>query len=102
MIDAACPGVNNVAIYDTKYGSINGAMCCLMSNIYYITNLVFLVLTALAVIMIIVAGFFMVTAAGKPEQFGKGRQLAIYAIIGILVALLARLVPGLAKFILAT
>lgn len=73
---------------------------CLLGTIYGITNWIFVILMGVAVIFIIVGGFFMVTAAGNPEQFGKGRQLVIYAIIGMIVALAAKYIPSIARFII--
>ena len=102
-----CPADGQVANFQTSYtagntatpGKISGATCCLMSAISNITNWIFLIFMGVAVIMVIIGGFFMVTSAGNPEQFGKGRTLVIYALIGVIIALLAKFVPGIAKFI---
>ncbi len=95
-----CPAEGSPADYNTKFGNMTGAMCCLMSTIYNITNWIFMILMAVAVVMVIIGGFFMVTAAGNPEGFTKGRMLVIYALIGVVVALLAKFIPGIAKFII--
>jgi len=103
-----CPADGSVADFQTSYtagsaatpGKISGATCCLMSAIKNITNWIFLIFMGVAVIMVIIGGFFMVTAAGNPAQFGQGRQLIIYALIGVIVALSAKFVPGIAKFII--
>lgn len=91
---------NNTVTYDQNLtNGVTGSVCCLMSTIVRLTNWIFLILMAVAVIFVIIGGFFMITAAGNPEQFSKGRQFVIYALIGIVVALLAKFVPGIAKFI---
>jgi len=43
----------------------------------------------LCAIMIIVGGFQMVTAAGDPEKFSKGRKTILYAVAGFAVILVA-------------
>jgi hypothetical protein len=62
----------------------------------------FLILVAVPLcgIMVIVGGFQMITAAGKPEQFSTGRKTLIYAAIGFVVVLLATSIVPLLKSIL--
>lgn len=55
-----------------------------------IADWLFRFLLIAAVIMIVVAGFLFVTAGGKPEQITKARNIIIYALIGVVVAVLAR------------
>lgn len=55
-----------------------------------IVNWLFTILVAFAVIIIVVAGYYFVTAAGNPEQITKARNFILYALIGVLVGLLAR------------
>jgi len=47
-----------------------------------------------AVLILIYGGFNMITAAGDPEKFGKGRQMIIYAIIGIVIIVISWTVVG--------
>ncbi len=55
-----------------------------------ITNLVFGILLAVAVLAIIYAGFLFITAGGVSEKVTTARTTLLYAIVGIVVALLAR------------
>ena len=55
-----------------------------------IGNWIFAVLLAIAGIMLILAGFFWVTAGGDPASVLKARQMLTNAIIGVVVALLAK------------
>ena len=50
----------------------------------------------LTTIMVLVGAFQMMTAAGDPEKFSKGRKTLIYAAIGFGVAFLA---GGVAKIL---
>jgi len=61
-----------------------------------IIDIVFTVLISVAVLFLIIAGFYFVTASGNPEQLGKARNMVMWAIVGVVVALLAR---GIVTFI---
>ncbi len=61
-----------------------------MKTLSSVLNWLFTILIAFAGIMIVVAAFYFVTASGNPETVAKARQFIIYALIGVLVALLAR------------
>ena len=55
-----------------------------------ITNFVFLISITLAPLMIILAGFYYVTANGDPEKVKKANNILLYTAIGIAVILLSR------------
>ena len=61
-----------------------------MAVLNRITNWLFTILVAVAGIAIVIAGYYFVTAAGNPEQITKARNFIYYALIGVVVALLAR------------
>lgn len=61
-----------------------------MATLDNVLNWLFTILIAFAGIMIVIAAFYFVTASGNPETVAKARQFVIYALIGVLVALLAR------------
>ncbi len=42
---------------------------------------------ALAVLMLVVAGIFFVLAGANPENVNKAKQIALYAVIGLAIAL---------------
>lgn len=64
-----------------------------------ITDWLFGILIVVAVIFLILAAFNFITAGGDPEKVGTARQQVIYAIIGLIVAILAR---GLVNWICDT
>jgi type IV secretory pathway VirB2 component (pilin) len=64
-----------------------------------IVDVVFGVLIAVAVLMIIIAGFMFVTASGNDEQVKKARNMLLYAVVGVIVALLAK---GIVEFLKTT
>ena len=61
----------------------------LTSMINLIINVVLGVLGIVAVIVIIVGGFTYMTSNGDPAKTTKGRNIILYGIIGLVVALLA-------------
>jgi len=66
-----------------------------------ITNWIFFIFFALAVIFVVFAAFNFLTAAGDPDKAKSARNQLTYAIIAIAVALIARVVPVLVRAILA-
>ncbi len=72
----------------------------IMGAIDNITDWLFYILTAIAIIFIIIAAFLFVTAAGSTEQIAKARNMVLYAIIGLVVALLARGIVALIEKVL--
>lgn len=54
----------------------------------------------LAAIMVLVGGFQMITAAGNPEQFSKGKKTLLYAAIGLVVVLAANGIESLIRDVL--
>jgi hypothetical protein len=75
---AACSGNGK----DTISGS-NGV-------ILRAANLLSIIAGVAAVIMIMIGGFMMITGAGDSSRIGTGRKTIIYAIVGIIVIVLAR------------
>ena len=54
-----------------------------------ISNTVLLLVGVVAVLFLIIGGFQYISSAGNPENVGKAKQTILYAIIGIVVTLLA-------------
>jgi len=81
-------------------GESSEAICCMLNTIYTVTNWIFYILTLVAVLMIIYGGFVYITAAGDPAKATSAKGILTFAIIGLAIALLAKLIPSLVKFIL--
>lgn len=56
--------------------------------IYSITNFIFNIAMALVPIMIIIAGFYFITAAGDPEKIKTARKIILWTFVGLLIILL--------------
>jgi len=55
-----------------------------------VTNWAFAILMTLAVLMLIISGIMFVTARGDENQLKQAKSILTFAIIGVVVALLAR------------
>ena len=74
----------------------SGGQCLSTLLTNFIGFLFYYVATPLCAIMVMVGAFQMMTSAGDPEKFGKGKQTLAYAAIGFVVALAA---GGVTSFI---
>ncbi len=63
-----------------------------------ITNAILAVIATVAVLFLIIGGFQYITSAGNPDALEKAKNTILYAIIGILAALLAY---AIVKFIIS-
>lgn len=68
--------------------------CALISNIKFIVDFLFWGFLLISIAFFLWGGLKMMTAAGEPEEFEKGRNLVMYAAVGVLVAFAARLLPA--------
>jgi hypothetical protein len=62
-------------------------------------NVVWVVVAALAVVMIIAAGVTLMTAGGSPDKVATGRQMIIWALVGLAIAILGFSVQTILGFI---
>jgi hypothetical protein len=70
-------------------------MCCFIQTVNNITDWVFYVMTAIAVLLFVYGGITYMIALGDPEKASKGGRIIIYAIIGLIIALVAKIVPNI-------
>ncbi len=67
-----------------------------MTVLNRIVNWVFSIFLVVAVLFIIIAAFYFVTAQGKPEQINQAKNFLLWAVIGVVVAVASR---GLVQWI---
>ena len=82
------------AITDTteKWGLV-----CAINTANIVVNWVFLFFVVLAVLLTLFGAFDLLTAAGNSEKVTSGRNKIMYAAIGLIVGLFARVIPSLIK-----
>ena len=76
------------------------AMICLISTLNGITNWIFVLMLILAVLLIVIAGAMYMSAGGDPKRTEKGKNFIYFAIIGLVIALIARFIPPVVRFFL--
>ena len=78
-------------------GDPNWGMICLLDAVYSVTDWIFYSLLALVTVFTVWGGFMIVMAGGDSEKVNKGRDLVIYATVGLIVAFLSRVIPSIAE-----
>ncbi|MFH1894510.1 MAG: hypothetical protein ABH813_01240 [Patescibacteria group bacterium] len=94
-----CPAKGSPCVFDNTTGFTCGS-CCTMDTIYTVTDWIFLGVVSIAMIMIFIGAFNIITAGGSPEKVTTGRSYIIFAAVGIIIALIAKLIPVIAKNII--
>ncbi len=89
-----CPASGDCPFDSTTYDC---PTCCLLDALYTVTDWIFAALIALAGIFIIWGGVLIVMSGGAPEKVTAGRQNIVWAIIAIMIALLAKAIPVIVK-----
>jgi len=70
---------------------VTTSLCCGPNTIVdNITNWLFAILIAIAVISLIIAAIYFVTAQGDEAKIKTARQFVIYAIVGVVVGIIAK------------
>ena len=72
-------------------------MCCLLDAVYTVTDWIFFGLVSIVGVLVVYGGFTITTAGGNPENVKKGKDLIMYAMVGMAVALLSKAVPSIVK-----
>lgn len=85
----------NIDVSTADWGGV-----CTMDTVYTITDFVFWLFFAVAIIFGIIAGFMFMSAGGNPQQLDKAKSMFTYLVIGIVVAVAVRLIPSLARAII--
>jgi len=93
-MSGSCPFENAAGVTSTC-----GA-CCVLDTIYTVTDWIFYIVFAIAIIFIILGALTIVTAGGSPEKVTTGRNYILYAVIGVIIALAAKGIPAIARAIL--
>ncbi len=108
-VDHCTIQVEAVALYGTTYniGQVvnealtpNWGLVCALNTLHIVVNWVFLALIALVILIVLLGAYNLMTAAGDTTKVKKGRDLIMYAAIGLLVALLAKAFPSLLNIFL--
>ena len=75
----------------------DNALICTYGLIKFVTNLLFVVVLIIATLFIALAAFYFLTAGAKPDKVKKARDFLIWAIVGLVVASIAKVVPAIVR-----
>jgi len=74
-------------------------MVCILNTLNSIIDWTFTILVIMAVFFTILGAATIIFAGGKAENVDKGKNFILYAAIGLVVAFLARALPGIVRSI---
>ncbi|MGC9031358.1 MAG: hypothetical protein ACP5H7_01130 [Minisyncoccia bacterium] len=95
----SCENYNGSVGCYCENSSTSWGLFCLIDSIQYTTNWIFYILTIIVVVMAIWGAATIITSAGNPDSMTKGKQILTYALIGLVLALVAKLLPSIVQFI---
>ncbi|MFY9457578.1 MAG: hypothetical protein WAP23_01450 [Candidatus Spechtbacterales bacterium] len=93
---AAIQDVNALRAIENKWGLI-----CLVNSINSVAGWIFFILISISFVFILVAGFMWATSGTNSENQKKAGQMIAAALVGIVIALLSRIIPGVVMGILS-
>ena len=70
---------------------------CTINAINIVVDIIFFILLAISVLMGILGAIQLVTAAGDPSKISTGRNYIMYAVIGLVIGMIVRVIPSLAR-----
>jgi len=74
--------------------------CTLDDFIFAIITFIFWIATAIAPLLIIIAGFYFITSAGNPSQVQTAKRIILYTLVGYAIILLSNGLVSVIKEIL--
>ena len=77
-----------------------GGLICTYAMIKAVTNWIFIAVLAVSVLMLAWASFLFVTGGSSQDKQKQARQIILFSVIGLMVALLARVVPSIVRGII--
>jgi hypothetical protein len=75
------------------------AICCFFDTVYNVVDWVFTIFLVVAVLLGLTGAYNILTSAGSAEKVSAGRNYIVYAIVGVVVAFIARAIPYIIKLI---
>jgi hypothetical protein len=91
LSQAACDACNGIGVAGGDCNSDSGGQQ--ISNVIQtVIRILSAVVGAVAVIMIVVAGFKYMTAAGEASKIASAKSTLIYAIIGLIIVAMAQII----------
>ncbi len=74
-------------------------LICMVGTIHYVINWIFYLLLIAVMVMVLYGAFIFLTSSGDPTKTSKATKTITFAVIGMIIALLARAVPAAVIYI---
>jgi hypothetical protein len=74
-------------------------LICLIATVHYVTNWIFYLIMIIVMVMVLYGAFIFLTSSGDPTKTARATKTITFAVIGLIVALLARAVPSAVRYI---
>ena len=78
----------------------NNALLCTFGLVKWASNILFVSLGIVALVFLALGALFFITAGQNPARAQSARKYIIYAVLGLIVAALARVIPVVVRGIL--
>lgn len=75
------------------------SLICMIGSLYHTLNWFFYILIMAVGLMVLYGAFLLLTSAGNPERVDKGKKVIIFAIIGLVVGLMVRVIPSIVIYL---
>ena len=85
---------STVSAYSDQWG-----MICIVSMITSVTNWVFYLMMVAVVIVFVIAGAMFMMAGGNTEKTKSAKFMMILGIVGLVIALVAKLIPSVVRLV---
>lgn len=82
-----CNGASGAVCNDIDKGGTDASKTAAAGAISTIIDVLIYVMAAVSVIVIVIGGFQMLVSQGEAEKIKRSRQMIVYALIGLVVAL---------------
>lgn len=77
------------------------AAYCTVDSITTISDWIFWIVLVVSGIVIVASGAMFMTAAGDPEKTTKARKILTFGVVGLIVAILAKFIPAIARYFIS-
>jgi len=81
-----------------QYPSRHWGAYCTIDSIYTISDWIFWLVLIGTTIVIVAAGLIFFTAGADPNKVSTAKRMVLYGVVGLLVAILAKFIPSVARY----
>lgn len=73
----------------------DGSLICTIDTLYYALDWFFYILITAVGLMILYGSFLIIVSAGNSDRVAQGKRVIIFAVIGLVIGLLVRVIPSI-------